>query len=169
MYSRLIEFIDKHNILYKKQFGFQKLEYYGGIRGLTLSLLKSYLTDRTQRVKIGKYTSDPPTVTCVIPQGSVLEPLLFLLYINEIYLSSPIVTFHLFADDTCIFHSHRKISALQTELNIALHNVTNWLRANKVTLNISKSNLLLFNVGNKPQINLRFLLTMNNERKEYAR
>ena len=173
MCSRLIEFIDKHNILYKKQFGFQKLEYYGGIRGLTLCLLRSYLTDRTQRVKIGKYTSDPPTVTCVIPQGSVLGPLLFLLYINEIYLSSPIVTFHLFADDTCIFHSHHKISALQTELNIALHNVlhnvTNWLRANKLTLNISKSNLLLFNEGNKPQINLRFLLTMNNEQKEYAR
>ena len=214
MYSRLFEFIDKYNILYKKKFGFQKgkctqhaildlysniikaievhektscifldftkafdtvnhdillskLEYYG-IRGLTLCLLRSYLTDRTQRVKIGKYISDPLTVTCGIPQGSVLGPLL-LLYINGIYLSSPIVTFHLFADDTCIFHSHHKISTLQTELNIALHNVTKWLRANKLTLNISKSNLLLFNVGNKPQINLRFLLTMNNKRKEYAR
>ena len=61
------------------------------------------------------------------------------------------VKFHLFADDTCIFRSHHNISNLETELNIAPQNFTNWLRANKLTLNISKSNLLSFNVGNKPQ------------------
>ena len=124
-----------------------KLEYYG-IRGFALCLLRSYLTDRTQRVKIGK---DPQTVTSGVPQGSVLGPLLFLLYINNIYLSSPFVKFHLFLDDTCIFHSHHNISTLETELNIAPQNFTNWLRANKLTLNISKSNLLSFNVGNKSQ------------------
>ena len=57
--------------------------------------------------------------------------------------------FHLFADDTRIFHSHHNISTPETELNIALHNVTNWMRANKLTLNVSKSNLLLFNVSHK--------------------
>ena len=174
MYSRLIEFIDKHKILYKKQFGFQKgksaqhvildlysniikaieahektscifldfakafdtinhdillskLEYYS-IRGL---YLRSYLTNRTQRVKMGKCISNPLTVKCGVPQGSALGPLLFLLYINDIYLSSPIVTFHLFADDTCIFHSHPNISTLETELDTALHNVTNWHRTNR--------------------------------------
>ena len=59
--------------------------------------------------------------------------------------------FHLFADDKCIFHSHHNISTLETELNIAPLDFTNWLRANKLTLNISKSNLLSFDVGNKPQ------------------
>ena len=59
--------------------------------------------------------------------------------------------FHLFADDKCIFHSHHNISTLETELNIAPLDFTNWLRANKLTLNISKSNLLSFDVCNKPQ------------------
>ena len=59
--------------------------------------------------------------------------------------------FHLFADGTCIFHSHHNILTLETELNIAPQNFTNWLRANKLTLNISKSNLFSFNMGNKSQ------------------
>ena len=102
--------------------------------------------------------------------GSALRPLLFLLYINDIYLSSPIVTFHLFADDTCIFHSHPNISTLETELNIALHNVTNWHRTNKLTLNVSKSNLLLFNVGSKPQNKFEIFYDHEElEQKEYAK
>ena len=146
-----------------------KLEYYG-IIGLPLSLLRSYPTDRTQRVKIGKCISNPLTVTCGVSQGSVLWPLLFLPYINDIYLSSPNLTFHLFADDTCIFHSYHNISILGTELNIALHNVTNWFRANKLTPNVSKSNLLLFNVGNKPQNKFEIFTDQEQlDQKEYAR
>ena len=76
-----------------------KVEY-NNIRELPLCLLRSYLTDGTQRVKIGECISDPLTVACGVPQRSVLGPLLFLLCIKNIYLSSPIVTFHLFADDT---------------------------------------------------------------------
>ena len=76
-----------------------KVEY-NNIRELPLCLLRSYLTDGTQRAKIGKCISDPLTVACGVPQGSVLGHLLFLLCIKNIYLSSPMVTFHLFADDT---------------------------------------------------------------------
>ena len=126
------------------------LEYYGSI-GLPLSFIKILSNRQNSKSQISKCISNPQTITCGVPRGSALGPLLFLLYINDIYLSSPVVTFHPFADDTCIFHSHPNISTLETELNITLHKVTNWLRANKLTINVSKSNLSLFNVGSKPQ------------------
>ena len=145
-----------------------KLECYS-IRGPPLSLLRSYLTDRTRRVKIGKCISNPLTETCGVARDSILGHFLFLLYINNIYLSSLIVMFHLFADDTCMFHSHPNISALETELNIALYNVTNWLRANELTLNVSKSNLLLFNVGSRPQNKFEIFIHHEQlQQKEYA-
>ena len=71
---------------------------------------------------------------------------------------------------TCIFHLHHNISTLETELNIALHNVTNWLTANIVTRNVSKSNLLLFNVGSKPQNKFEIFIDHEQlEQKEYAK
>ena len=71
---------------------------------------------------------------------------------------------------TCIFHLHHNISTLETELNIALHNVTNWLTVNIVTRNVSKSNLLLFNVGSKPQNKFEIFIDHEQlEQKEYAK
>ena len=96
------------------------------------------MTDRTQRVKTGKCISDSQTVTCGVPQGKVLgAPTIPPTYKQHLSLS-PFVKFHLFADDTCIFHSHHNISTLETELNIAVHNVINWLKANKPTLKCIK-------------------------------
>ena len=84
-----------------------KLEYYG-IRGVALDLFKSYLQNRPQMVKVGGITSNPMTVKCGVPQGSVLGPILLLIYINDIHkLSSEILKFHLFADDTYFLFSQR--------------------------------------------------------------
>ena len=80
------------------------------------------------------------------------------------------MTFHFIADDTCIFHPHANISTLETELHTVLHNVTSWLRTNKLTLNVSKSNLLLFNVGSKPQNKFEIFTDHEQlEEKEYAK
>ena len=110
--------IVNHDILIKK------LEYYG-IRGKPLNWLISYLSNRKQAVKIDQTLSSFQTITCGVPQGSILGPLLFLIYINDIHVSSPQVKFHLFADDTCIFHSSKDATTLQRDLNTSLENVSN--------------------------------------------
>ena len=78
-----------------------KLDYYG-FRGVINRWLSSYLQGRTQTTQIGPHVSSRVDVTCGVPQGSVLGPLLFLLYINDIENSSDKLNFYLFADDTNI-------------------------------------------------------------------
>ena len=89
-------------------------------------------------MKVGLNQSNFQTAVSGVLQGGVLGPLLFLIYINDIYLSSPVVKFYLFADDACIFHSSKNYSELEQELNTALKNVATWLKANKLTLNVKK-------------------------------
>ena len=86
----------------------QKLEFYG-IRGLTHDWIKSYQRDRKQSVAFGDNFSDYQTVKCGIPRGSILGPLLFILYINDIVSSSNLLKFILFADDTNILYSNKNI------------------------------------------------------------
>ena len=100
----------KHKILLRK------LEYYG-IRGMPLKWFESYLANRKQRVSIGNTESTPEVIKCVVPRGSILGPLLFLLYINDITKSSNIFKFLLFADDTCLSYSYEHNQSLDTVLN----------------------------------------------------
>ena len=81
-----------------------KLENYG-IRGLINIWFKSYLTDRRQSIEIDNHISKEEKTLCGAPQGSVLGPLLFLLYINDIQKCSSEFTFYLFADDTSIIYA----------------------------------------------------------------
>ena len=85
-----------HDILYKK------LEHYG-VRGMLLEWFKSYLTDRKQYVFYNGESSDLKLISCGVPQGSVLGPLLFLIYINDLPNISTNLKFFLFADDTNIY------------------------------------------------------------------
>ena len=90
-----------------------KLEYYG-IRGVCNDWFKSYLSDRKQFVSINGYNSDLMPVDCGVPQGSVLGPLLFLIYINNLYKAIQYCKAHHFADDTNLFHTSKPVKNLKS-------------------------------------------------------
>ena len=126
-----------HNILIRK------LEYYG-IRGLLGDWFRSYLTDRYQFVSVKNTNSQQKPITCGVPQGSVLGPLLFLLYINDFYKCAPDLDFHLFADDSNLLCSDRNLQILESKVNNQLQKVYEWLCANKLSLNVDKTNFVIF-------------------------
>ena len=121
----------------------EKLTYYG-FRGKSNDLIKSFLTGRQQFVSINGYDSDKRNISCGVPQGSTLGPLLFILYINDLIYSLQKSTSSHFADDTCIMYANKKLKSLETTLNTELKGVTDWLQANRLSLNIDKTKLLIF-------------------------
>jgi hypothetical protein len=127
-----------------------KLEHYG-IRGIANDWLKDYLNHRYQFVQINEICSDPLEVLCGVPQGSILGPQLFILYINDICNVSKLLKFVLFADDTNIFYSNTDIKSLTHIVNYELGKLCDWFMVNKLSLNIQKTNYMLF--GNKTNIN----------------
>ena len=125
---------------------FQKLYAYG-FRGRSLDILKSYLSDRHQFVEIERHMSSRRPSLCGVPQGSILGPLLFLLYMNDIHKSSDTLSFVLYADDTNILLSGSNPDNIISMMNSELPNVTDWLNANKLCLNVSKTHFVVFRPG----------------------
>ena len=121
----------------------QKLSHYG-IHGIINKWFRSYLSGRTQTTQVGSYISKKEKSSCGVPQGSVLDPLLFLIYINDIYKASNKLRFYLFADDTNLLYADRKLKSLETVVNAELLSVCDWLSANKLSLNIKKTNFVIF-------------------------
>ena len=130
-----------------------KLSRYG-IRGVALDLVTSYLSNRKQFVTFKGINSSMRTITCGVPQGSVLGPLLFLIFINDIVNSSRLLHFILFADDTNLFYSCKSLELLLTTVNDELSNLAVWFRANKLSLNISKTNYIIFGSKHLPSADL---------------
>ena len=128
---------------------------YFGIEGNVLQLLVSYLKDRFQVINIGQTKSEPKRLATGIPQGSVLGPLLFSLYITPLsqLLSLHGVKFHFYADDTQIYMSFSPSDSLPSlsRLSDILNITKNWFQANKLALNTSKTEYMI--IGNKQQCN----------------
>ena len=115
-----------------------------GIRGIAHSCFKSYLSDRNQFVVFKSHYSQKLPIACGVPQGSILGPLLFLIYINDIVNTSSLLSYILFADDTNLFFSHKNLNTLKLTLNVELNKVTQWFKCNKLSLNLKKTNYMLF-------------------------
>ena len=128
-FSKFLERIDtvNHSIL------FDKLEHYG-IRGLALKWIKSYFSNRLQFVEYNGYVSYRANIMCGVPQGSILGPLFFLLYINDIINTSTILQLILFADDLNVFLSHKDKDCLTNILNAELNKLSIWFRASRLSL-----------------------------------
>ena len=140
-----------HNIL------LFKLEQYG-IRGFANDLIRSYLTNRKQFVSGGGFSSSQLSIDIGVPQGSVLGPILFLIYINDLSSCSNFET-KLYADDSVLTLSHKDVTTLQTNLDCELPKIELWLQCNQLSLNTSQCSYLLF-TKNKKKINF----TINNQK-----
>ena len=185
MHKRVMQFLKENNILYQKQFGFQKffstahaiikliehieetldnkqsvctvfidlqkafdtvhhnislnkLSHYG-MRDRANNWFSSYLAkNRNQFVTVNGFYSDLQNVWPGVPQGSVLGPLLFLLYINDLYNVIKFSPFH-FADETCILNKQNTVDNINKTLNKNLKELWFWLNADRITLNATKT------------------------------
>ena len=138
----------------------EKLQHYG-IRGLALDWIRNYLNDRYQFVEYNGIQSSSNEIKCGVPQGSILGPLFFLLYINDICNVSSILNFILFADDTNLFLSHNDLSFMMNTINSELLKLSEWFKANKLSINIQKSSYMIFKTRQKRYIP-EFSIEINN-------
>ena len=119
-----------------------KLEHYG-FRGKELQWFFNYLKGRRQAVEIDGVSSTLKELLCGVPQGSVLGPILFLIFINDLPNCSELFAL-LFADDTTLQINSENLVSLFSKANEELAKVATWFRCNKLTLNVSKSKYILF-------------------------
>ena len=135
-YRKAFDTVD-HSIL------LQKLYHYG-IRGEAYDWFYDYLKNRTQLVSYHNIQSNYADISCGVPQRSILGPLLFLIYINDMAFVSTQLFSVLFADDTNMFSTDNDLEALIINVNTELEKIVKWLNANKLSLNIDKTHYMLF-------------------------
>ena len=190
MYNKLYKHLQDNNILYPKQFGFQKfhstdyaivqltdqildafeenkftlgifidlskafdtvnhdillekLKLYG-VQNCNLNWFKSYLSQRKQYISFDQEKTEMLHIKCGVPQGSIIGPLLFLLYVNDLPNASKILDPIMFADDTNLFYSHSDIKILFKTVNEELHKLSEWFSCNKLSLNTDKTKYTFF-------------------------
>lgn len=121
-----------------------------GVGGVAHKMFTSYLKNRQQIVKIDGCQSKALPIQCGVPQGSILGPLLFLTYINNIDNIGLNGHITLYADDTCLFYFGPSISSLVSLAQQDLDKLTTWLQQNLLTVNTSKTSYIIFRAKNKP-------------------
>ena len=136
-----------HDILIKKR-------HHYGIRGLPLLWLKNYLIKRPQFLQFKDEISNEYFSNCGVPQGTVLGPILFLIYINDIINSYKLLKLKMFADDTTLFLEDNDILRLQENVNNELLKINNWLISNRLSINLKKTYYMIFNSSNVLDLNI---------------
>ena len=129
----------------------QKLEAIG-LHESAIAWYKSYLYGRQQSVEIGEAISNPMTVTCGVPQGSILGPLLFLIYINDIYTAVRCKLL-LYADDSALLVSGKDTQLIQESISAELEAARKWLINNKLSLHLGKGKSRVNFLGSKRKLN----------------
>ena len=115
-----------------------------GIRGTPLKLFESYLNGRQQHTKVGSSLSTPKALNCGVPQGTILGPILFIIYLNNLFnlnTSGKIVSF---ADDTAVYYEDTTWQNLKRKAELDFLNIKNWFDEYKLTLNVEKTNFMTF-------------------------
>ena len=126
-----------HRILLRKLYAY-------GIRGTMLKWIESYLSGRTQYVVFDGQESEIHGIQCGVPQGSILGPLLFILYMNDICNVSDIFFAIMYADDTSLVVNGKDLNTLIQLLNTALIDLCTWFKANRLSLNTTKTFYMIF-------------------------
>ena len=118
--------------------------YLWNIWGISNSWFKSYLSNCKQFVSINGFDSELAEINCGVPQGSALGPLLFLLYTNDLNQAIKSLKYIHFVDDTNLLYLGKYIKKLKKLVNIDLKNLLYWFSANKISLNVKKTELIIF-------------------------
>lgn len=143
----------------------EKLKYYG-VTGVSLKLCQNYLSNRTQYVQIENNKSNILNIKTGVPQGSILGPLLFIIYINDFAKASNKFDMINYADDTTlhssinVFHEDSG-SSIDANINEELEYINSWLVANKLTINVNKSKFMVFHSPQKVNVHIPQLLLNN--------
>lgn len=129
----------------------------------SISLFTSYLSNRQQSIKVGKITSSSLCISSGVPQGSILGPILFLIYINDITIDNPEMNIDLFADDSTMHESSNNVHDIQIKLQQNINCITKWCKTNNMALNPTKSTCMLIGSSYRLKINNALKLTINNQ------